>query len=157
MKLLMLMLNVALLTACSSLPSPTTAPDIAKLGEYYQQGEAAYQAGDMDKAVQHYQQALKEDPNHVPSYFRLGNIAARKGQLTEAKQYYQQVLKYIPEHPKAHYNLALIELMTVQTHLNHYQQWEKASKQSPNPQVTDLLLAIDAISSTPYPKPATPP
>lgn len=153
---LVLILNILLLTACSSLPSPHASPDMTKLGELYQQGETAYQAGDMNKASQYYQQAIKEDPNHVPSYFRLGNIAARKGQLTEAKQHYQQVLKYIPEHPKAHYNLALLELMTVQAHLNHYQQWEKASKQSPNPHVTDLLLAIDALSVS-YQKPVTPP
>lgn len=132
------------LSACSTLP--TGQPDLQKLGDLYQQGETAYQAGDLETAQQHYQQALKADPNHMPSYFRLGNIAARKGDFAAAERYYQQVLKQMPEHPKAHYNLALLGLMQVQKHLQYYQQWEKGANQAPNPQIADVLLAIEALS-----------
>ncbi|MFQ6040555.1 MAG: tetratricopeptide repeat protein [Candidatus Poribacteria bacterium] len=63
---------------------------------------------DFPKAVSHYQQALKYDPNAVNAYYNMGFIATKVGRLDKAIEFYKEVLKRQPDMSEAHYLLGKI-------------------------------------------------
>lgn len=97
------------------------ASDLAK--NSYREALEAHEAGDINVAIQGYQQAIEFDPDFDPPYINLGMILISVGQLDEAKPLLEQVLQ-LPDrdespasiHALANYNLGIIYNRREDTH-----------------------------------------
>ena len=96
--------------------------------------------GELDKAISHFEAALKIRLNKVQTHYNLGsafvrtnlgNALARKGQFDEAIVHYQEAIKLQPDYADAYYNLghALLAKGRVDEAIP---QWEKALAIQPN-------------------------
>jgi tetratricopeptide (TPR) repeat protein len=65
----------------------------------------AYGSIDLDKAVFHYQAALKIEPGYAMALYNLGTIYEKKGQMDKAISYYLKALKTTPDYFDALNNL----------------------------------------------------
>lgn len=65
-------------------------------------------AGDYDKAVWSYQQAIDADPGYAPIYYNLGLIYHQRKQLEHARNAYMKATECDENLVDAHFNLALI-------------------------------------------------
>jgi len=94
-------------------------------------GHACLQKGQVDEAIQQYQNALKINPNYVEAYNNLGNALLQKRQVDQAIQQFQNALEINPNYVEASNNLgnALLQKGQVEEAL---QQFHKALKISPN-------------------------
>jgi tetratricopeptide (TPR) repeat protein len=72
------------------------------LGEIYLRQEK------FPKALKHYQEALKYNPNLVEAYYNIGFLAVKAGQLDKAVECYNAVLELKPDMAEAHYLLGKI-------------------------------------------------
>ena len=68
-------------------------------------GNQLLQAGNVSEAFEHYQQALRIDPDYANAHESLGNALVQLGRLPEANVQYQQALRIKPDDPETHYNL----------------------------------------------------
>lgn len=64
--------------------------------------------GDLNKATEHYLEALKYNPEYSPAYFNLGVIQSEIGNFTESLAYYNLALKHNPNFGDAMANSAVI-------------------------------------------------
>jgi Tfp pilus assembly protein PilF len=62
-------------------------------------------AGDMQKAVDHFQKALAIRPHYPNALVNVGVVLQRQGKLQEAKVFYRRALETRPGYAAAHYNL----------------------------------------------------
>ncbi len=98
---------------------------------YNNLGNAFLQKGQIDEAIQQYQNALKTNPNYAEARYNLGNAFLQKGQVDEAIRQYQNALKINPNYAQACYNLgdALLQKGQVDEAI---QQYRNALKINPN-------------------------
>lgn len=68
-------------------------------------GEALFDRGDINKAMLHYQQAIKINPLFELAYLNLGTAYASKGEIDKAIESYKTALTIKKELPAAHLNL----------------------------------------------------
>ena len=61
-----------------------------------------------DKAIFHYQEALRINPNYADAYNNLGYTLALQGKTAQAIENYQKALQIKPDHLRAHNNLGLL-------------------------------------------------
>jgi tetratricopeptide (TPR) repeat protein len=71
-------------------------------------GVAFAQAGDIEKAVRHFNAALGIKPGHIDAHFNLGKVLAEQGKVSEAVECYNKVLSLNPGHADAYNSLALL-------------------------------------------------
>lgn len=62
----------------------------------YQQGWLLYAAGKYEAAIEYYQQALRENPNHVEALYALGLALKAAGDKDKAVASFEKVLSLIP-------------------------------------------------------------
>lgn len=62
----------------------------------YNQGAIAWNANDFAKAREHFEAAIKADPNHAESHFMLGKVLINLGKLGEAATEFETYLKVAP-------------------------------------------------------------
>jgi tetratricopeptide (TPR) repeat protein len=62
----------------------------------YNQGAIAWNANDFQKAREHFEAAIKADPNHAESHFMLGKVLINLGKLPEAVTEFETYLKIAP-------------------------------------------------------------
>ena len=62
----------------------------------YNQGAIAWNANDFQKAKEHFEAAIKADPNHAESHFMLGKVLINLGKLEEAATEFETYLKVAP-------------------------------------------------------------
>jgi hypothetical protein len=74
---------------------------------YFQRGNAAYQAEDYRRAIDHYRMALDFDQEAPDVHYNLGLAYYRTGAYDDAVASYQQAVKLDPAFADAHLNLAL--------------------------------------------------
>ena len=104
---LVLFMPVALIvTACQSAPQATGAPAAGTptLEQLYQEGRAAYEAGDYVTAAEKFAAVAEADPEHVKALINWGAALAWSGQPLEAIAKYQQALARDPNNAAAHQN-----------------------------------------------------
>ena len=82
------------------LPPPATQP--------YQQGVKFFEAGDYDKAVKAFQQALTANPRSAETYYSLGLAYSAQGNEDKAVKNLMTALRLKPNFPKAHISLGQI-------------------------------------------------
>ncbi len=68
-------------------------------------GEEQGKAGDLDKAISLFEEAIELDPDHAGSYNNLGYAYYKKGDYKQAEKYFKKTLEVDPKHEKAGINL----------------------------------------------------
>lgn len=76
--------------------------------EFFNRGRKAEEAGDFDNAIENYQHALNEDPDHEDASFRLAVLYDRKGMDHQAIELYERICGGSPVHINALLNLAVL-------------------------------------------------
>lgn len=82
--------------------------------EGYQEGIQAVQAGDLERAIQAFRQALASDPTHIEARYKLAWVLGMSGYLDPALAELEQVLAMDPSHREAHYNRGALLLQKAQ-------------------------------------------
>jgi len=87
-------------------------------------GIALGQAGKLDEAIEHCEQALRIRPGFPEAHYNLGMALGRIGRVDEAIGQYEQALRFKPDFPEAHYSLgnALFTTGNIPEAIAHYQQ-----------------------------------
>ena len=62
-------------------------------------------AGLGERAIEHFRQVLRIDPQHASARTNLASELSRRGQTEEAERHYRRVLRYHPALSEAHFNL----------------------------------------------------
>jgi DNA-directed RNA polymerase subunit alpha len=76
--------------------------------EYFDRGRKSEQSGDTDKAVEYYDRALNEDPDHDQACFRLARLYDQHGMDSQAIELYERVCSGDPVPLTALVNLAVL-------------------------------------------------
>ena len=76
--------------------------------EYYQQGLKALDNGEHDKAIDNFQHALNENPDHDEACFHLAVLYDRRGMDTQAIELYERITGGSPVPMNALLNLAVL-------------------------------------------------
>ncbi|MBI3091650.1 MAG: tetratricopeptide repeat protein [Candidatus Tectomicrobia bacterium] len=82
--------------------APTDASAINALGSTW------YRLGVVDKALAQYQEALRLQPDSLPTRYNLGALAQRQGRLRDAAARYRAILRAHPEHAPSHAALGVV-------------------------------------------------
>jgi protein O-mannosyl-transferase len=87
-------------------------------------GTALLQAGQVEEAIGHLQQALRLNPDLATAHNNLGNALRQAGQVEEAIAYLQQALRIQPDFAEAHCNLGVALAQEGRTHaaMEHFEQ-----------------------------------
>ncbi|MGF1634434.1 MAG: DNA-directed RNA polymerase subunit alpha C-terminal domain-containing protein [Phycisphaerae bacterium] len=85
-------------------------------GEYYKRGQDAEAAGDYEKALDFFERALSEDPDHEDVCFALALLYDRRAEDDKAIELYERLITISPVHLNALLNLAIL----YEDH-NHYE------------------------------------
>ena len=78
--------------------------------QHYNLGVVLAQKGNLDKAIEHYDTAIKLKPDYLEAYYNLGNALVRKGDAEAAIYNYRKALQLNPDFFKSFYNIARILL-----------------------------------------------
>ena len=84
-------------------------------GELVHQGDRLKQTGNIEGAINCYQQAIEIAPDNDVYYFKLGEIFKQEGQIVNASIYYRQAIKLNPNHSWSYHSLG--EILTQQDKL----------------------------------------
>jgi tetratricopeptide (TPR) repeat protein len=101
----MLVLGAVALIGLAVVASPRDESVQAKL----EQGVAAHNAGNTDRAEQLYREVLRQNPGNAVANFNLGVAAQQENRLPEAAAYYQKALDKEPDFIAARYNYAILK------------------------------------------------
>ena len=74
---------------------------------YFRKGNAAFQAEDFRRAINHYQRAIEFDDSAPELYYNLGLAYYRVRSFDQAVEAYQEAVDRDPSFADAHHNLAL--------------------------------------------------
>jgi tetratricopeptide (TPR) repeat protein len=87
-------------------------------------GAALEQAGQVEDAIGHYEQALRLDPNYAMAHYNFGVALEQAGRVQEAIGHYEQALRIKPHYAEAHINLgaALMGQRRVPEAIGHFEQ-----------------------------------
>ena len=99
--------------------------------EYFRRGSDAEKEGNHEKAVEFYERALNENPDHEPAIFRLAVLYDRRAEDAKAIELYERICTSEPVHVNALMNLAILYEDN-----NHYEEahpcLEAVLKTNPN-------------------------
>jgi tetratricopeptide (TPR) repeat protein len=76
--------------------------------EYMTRGETLLSAGKMEKALEYFQKAEKEDPHHVELYINMGMIYANQDQLDTAEKIFKKALLVDKKCGEAYFHLGCV-------------------------------------------------
>lgn len=96
-----------------------------------QAGIAAYQAGDLDTAIEQLQAGSKIDPLAYRLHYHLGLLYGKKGQIYEAIQALETAVEINGRHFPALKNLAVL-YQKAGLKLKAIEMWERAASQAPD-------------------------
>lgn len=87
---------------------PVVSTKEAQADEWFNKGNAAYQAKNYDEAIACYKKASEIDPSFASAFYNLGIIYEAKGMTDAAISSYKQVLAIKPDYYAAQNNLGTI-------------------------------------------------
>ena len=82
-------------------PPKTIVPDNVS----FEDGEAAYRAGDYDRAVVLFEAYVERKPTNAWGHYMLGLSARKAGEQARAVDAFEEALVIDPDHVKSHFNL----------------------------------------------------
>ncbi|HUI05581.1 MAG TPA: tetratricopeptide repeat protein [Verrucomicrobiae bacterium] len=87
-------------------------------------GLLLFDNGKIAEAIQHYEQAVQDEPDYVEAHNNLGVALGQVGKFNEAIACYERALRIKPDYADAHNNLgfALAQVGRVQEAIDHWQQ-----------------------------------
>ncbi len=107
--------------------------------EYFRRGQEAEKEGNHEKAVESYERALNENPDHEFAVFRLAVLYDRRAEDAKAIELYERICTSPPVHLNALMNLAILYEDN-----NHYDEahrcLEAVLRTSPNHQRARLYM-----------------
>lgn len=83
------------------------------IDEWFAQGNAAYNEGDFEQALQQYDNILASDMESAPLYYNLGNTYYKMKEYAKAILYYEKALKLDPGNEDIKTNLEIANLAVV--------------------------------------------
>ena len=91
---------------------------------HYGLGMAYDQQGKLNKAVSHYNKALKINPNYAQAHHNLGTVLIRQDNMKAAIYHFNRALQLNPNYSKAHYNLAKVymKLNKIESAIHYFQE-----------------------------------
>jgi len=97
----------------------------------YNLGAALTERGETEEAIQHYEQALRINPDYAGAHNNLGNALLQIGRMKDANAHFQQALRIKPDFAEAEYNFgnALAQEGRVREAVKH---WEQALRIRPD-------------------------
>jgi len=81
--------------------------------QWFEQANAAYNAGNYDSAMMFYEQILATDVESVPLYYNMGNAYYKMREYPMAIYYYEKALKLDPSNDDVRTNLEIANLAIV--------------------------------------------
>ena len=81
--------------------------------ELFEQGNAAYNGGNHNLAIEKYEEILGLEVHSAEVYFNLGNAHYRLGNVAESVYYFEQAKRLSPEDKTIQNNAAFAENMTL--------------------------------------------
>ena len=87
-------------------------------------GNALWESGKTEEAIDHCEQALRLEPDFAEAHNNLGNALWQSGKIEEAIAHYEQALRIEPNFADAHYNLGNVLEQTgkIEQAIAHYEQ-----------------------------------
>lgn len=82
-------------------------------GSHFDQATEAYNAGEYERAIFHYEQILKDGMHSAPLYFNLANSYYKLGEPAPSVYYYEKALLLDPGDPEIRNNLSYARNMTL--------------------------------------------
>src|SRR5262245_11111447 len=76
--------------------------------EYFRRGSDSEKEGNHEKAVEFFERALNENPDHEPAIFRLAVLYDRRAEDAKAIELYERICTSEPVHVNALMNLAIL-------------------------------------------------
>jgi len=126
---LALLLTISpMLTSCQSTQQSSAVavvPEPVVLEQLYQEGRAAYEAGNFTVAAEKFARVVEADPTHVNALVNWGAALARNGQALEAISKYQLALARDPNNAAAYYNWG-VALERLRKHAEAAEKYERA-------------------------------
>jgi tetratricopeptide (TPR) repeat protein len=80
--------------------APVTAQDAKIFAEAVKRGDAAWQSGELDRAVYYYVQALERSPQDAPTLAKIGAIEEGRGQTAQAEKAFEMAHSADPQEPR---------------------------------------------------------
>ena len=100
------------LVLLSLLLATTTGVAQASMEHLVEQGNAAYNEGDFQKAISLYEQTLKMGQHSAALYFNLGNAYYRLNKVAESIYYFEKAKQLNPKDEDIQVNSAFAQNMT---------------------------------------------
>jgi tetratricopeptide (TPR) repeat protein len=107
-------------------------------GKLIEQGEIYEQKGELDKALEYYQQAAKESPNCTLAYLRQGQVYVKKKYISKAYFITKRAQLLEPKNPEILYTLGVIR-----TYQHEYPDAVKFIRQSLDIKPGTAVVYID--------------
>jgi tetratricopeptide (TPR) repeat protein len=120
-----------------AIPAPAARPFMDAQGQGYE----AYQAGDLESAATHYQDALKKNPNDPEAMSNLGQVLVRLGKPKEAIPYFERAVALNPDRWAYVFNLARAQSLLEQWDRS-IGSYRRAQQLFPNDYATTFNLAL---------------
>jgi len=105
-----ILLLMAVLSACASLPRPGLTSDSLSPAEHVTLGDSYLSHGEKSAAIQQYQMAIAKDRHDVPALIALGNMSFEDHDLKNARTYFKRACQAAPQDAGAINNLAMVDL-----------------------------------------------
>jgi tetratricopeptide (TPR) repeat protein len=111
MKKFIVLLMVVFIAGCGSKKSADKFEGIKSENNYVKQGMQYLQAGDVQKAVQSFDKAIKADPLNPENYLVLGQVYLRLNNFARASDSFAAAIKVSPDNGAAYYMLAQSQML----------------------------------------------
>ena len=115
-------------------PAPQTSTKKVKVTpamKNYEEGCYNEKYGLIDKAIEYFEQAIKEDPKMNVALFRLAGLYDIKGRLQDSKKLYQKILANDRTFYLAYNNLGIVEYR-LGNHQEALKNWHESLRYNPN-------------------------
>jgi CheY-like chemotaxis protein len=126
-------------------PAADQAPASEATEQALKAGVTAYQAGDVDAAIEHLRRGVAIDPLAYRLHFHLGLLYGKKSQVYEAIQHLERALDINPKHFAAMKNLAAL-YQKAGFRNKAIETWERAIAVAPDEatkqSIKELLLGL---------------
>ncbi len=122
----------------TKIESPVISPEI-----HIARGDNSFQSRSYQKAIEHYESAIKLDPNHDRAYHKIGIVYFNLGLYEKAIQYYAKAIDINPNKIEAYHGRGIVYHM-MSDHQKGVDDLTKALEIDNSVEVTDSMFPLRA-------------